>query len=125
MRARLLRAVLLTSFFVLLAFGALCARAIVEGQAELNASDAAFDKGELAGAIEHARRSATAYVPGAPHVQLAYERLRAIALGAEAAGQPVVALAAWQAVRSAALETRHLSTPRAAELSQANQNLAR
>lgn len=125
MRKSLVQKLALACFFVVFAFAALCVRAVVEGESEIAASDAAFDKGDLPAAIEHARRSATAYVPGAPHVGRAYERLRAIALGAEAAGQPAVAFSAWQAVRSAALESRHLSTPRAAELERANQNLAR
>ncbi|HEY2408038.1 MAG TPA: hypothetical protein VGI10_18655 [Polyangiaceae bacterium] len=125
MRSQLLRVLALTAFSLVFAFGALTARVLVEGEAELRASDAAFDKGELGDAIEHARRSATAYVPGARHVDLAYARLRAIALGAEASGQPLSAFAAWQAIRSAALESRHLSSPRPGELAQANQNLAR
>ncbi|HEX3854360.1 MAG TPA: hypothetical protein VHW01_25530, partial [Polyangiaceae bacterium] len=72
-----------------------------------------------------ARRSATLYAPGAPHVTPAYERLIAIAIGAEASGQPKVAFLAWQAVRSAALESRHVWLPRQSELDRANQNLAR
>ena len=114
------------SVFFLIAIGAVfSARVIMEGDAELVASDAAFDRGELGPALDHARRSATLYAPGAPHVQPAYERLNAIAVGAEAAGQPKVAFLAWQAMRSAALESRHVWLPRAQELERANQNLAR
>jgi hypothetical protein len=112
-------------FFVVLICAALSARVILEGQTELAASDAAFDQGELRPALEHARRSATLYAPGAPHVQRAYERLTAIALGAEAAGQPKVAFLAWQDVRSAALESRHVWISHPAELERANQNLSR
>jgi hypothetical protein len=90
-----------------------------------SASDAAFDSGDLRPALEHARRSATLYAPGAPHVERAYERLIAIALGAEAAGQPKTAFLAWQGVRSAALESRHIWVSHPAELERANQNLAR
>lgn len=55
----------------------------------------------------------------------AYERLIAIALGAEAAGQPKTAFLAWQGVRSAALESRHFWLSHPAELERANQNLSR
>lgn len=115
----------LAAFVVVLIAGALSARVIWEGQSELSASNAAFDRGELEPALDHARRSATLYAPGAPHVTRAYERLTAIALGAESEGDPKIAFLAWQAVRSAALESRHLWLPRQRELDLANQNLAR
>jgi hypothetical protein len=115
----------LVGFFVVLIGAALTARIVLEGQSELGASDAAFDRGDLLPSLEHARRSATLYAPGAPHVARAYERLIAIATGAEAAGQSKVAFLAWQAVRSAALESRHVWLPEQANLDRANQNLAR
>jgi hypothetical protein len=115
----------LVGFSVVLMLAVFSARVIVEGESELAASDAAFDRGELGAALDHARRGATLYAPGAPHVERAYARLNALALGAEAAGQPKIAFLAWQAVRSAALESRHVWLPRQAELERANQNLAR
>ena len=121
----LLQRLSLLAFLVVLIGAALTARVILDGGSELAASNAAFDRGELVPSLEHARRSATLYAPGAPHVTLAYERLIAIAIGAEAAGQPKVAFLAWQAVRSAALESRHVWLPRQCELDRANQNLAR
>jgi hypothetical protein len=121
----LLRRLSLAAFFVVLIAATLTARVVLEGQSELAASDAAFDHGDLIPSLEHARRSATLYAPGAPHVGRAYERLIAIATGAEAAGQVKVALLAWQAVRSAALESRHAWLPEQAALERANQNLAR
>ncbi len=122
---RWLRQLALLAFFLVLIGAALSARVILEGQSELAASDAAFDAGNLDPALEHARRSATLYAPGAPHVDRAYERLIAIALGAEAAGQPKTAFLAWQGVRSAALESRHVWLTHPAELERANQNLSR
>ncbi|MES1176849.1 MAG: hypothetical protein ABUL62_21175 [Myxococcales bacterium] len=113
------------AFMVVLACAAFSARVILEGESELSASDAAFDRGELEPALDHARRSATLYAPGAAHVERAYARLNAIALGAEASGQAKVAFLAWQAMRSAALESRHVLVPHEAELTRANQNLAR
>jgi len=115
----------LLAFLGVLIFALFSARVILEGGSELSASDAAFDRGELGSALDHARRAATLYAPGAPHVERAYERLNALALGAEAAGQPKIAFLAWQAMRSAALESRHVWLPRQAELERANRNLAR
>lgn len=103
----------------------LTVRAIVSGQAEMEKSDRAFDEGNLPIATLHARRAATLYAPGAAHVSAAYERLIAIAVGSEAAGEPEVAGQAWRAVRGAALETRHVRVARASELERANENLAR
>ncbi|MEO7034889.1 MAG: hypothetical protein ABI548_13350 [Polyangiaceae bacterium] len=121
----LIRRLALVAFMIVLIGAALSARVILEGQAELSASNSAFDRGDLEASLDHARRGATLYAPGAPHVTRAYERLIAIALGAESAGQPKVAFLAWQAVRSAALESRHVWLPRQGELDRANQNLAR
>ncbi|HEX3777445.1 MAG TPA: hypothetical protein VHV51_23400 [Polyangiaceae bacterium] len=122
---RVLQQAALFAFFLVLICAALTARVISEGNSELAASDVAFNDGDLRPALEHARRAATLYAPGAPHVQRAYERLIAIALGAEAAGDAKTAFAAWQAVRAAALESRHVWVAHAAELERANQNLAR
>lgn len=110
--------------FVLL-FAMLTARVLVEGEAELRKSDAAFDRGELRDAILYARRSATLYAPGAPHVGAAYARLEAIAVGSEASSQTSVAEQAWGAMRGAALESRHFWNPHARELALANASLAR
>ncbi len=115
----------LLAFLTVLTLALFSARVILEGESQLSASDAAFDRGELSSALDHARRAATLYAPGAAHVERAYERMNALALGAEAAGQPKIAFLAWQAMRSAALESRHVWLPRQAELERANQNLAR
>ena len=117
---RWLQQLALLAFFLVLIGAALSTRVVLEGQSELAQSDTAFDAGNLRPALEHARRSATLYVPGAPHVDRAYERLIAIALGAEAAGQPKTAFLAWQGVRSAALESRHVWLSHPAELERAN-----
>jgi len=121
----MLRRAALLSLLGVLVLAALTARMIVEGEAELKSSDAAFDRGDLPEAILHARRAATFYAPGAPHVVAAFERLRAIALGAEGAGDAAMARRAWGAVRSAAIEVRHVLSPFEPELGVANENLAR
>jgi len=110
---------------VVLTLGTLTARVVVDGERALASSDEAFDRGDVRAATVHARRAAVLYAPGAPHVEAAYRRLIAIASGAEAAGQSELAIQAWQAVRSAALETRHVWIPREDELRRANQNLKR
>jgi hypothetical protein len=95
------------------------------GELELAASDRAFDAGQLQLAVQHARRAASADLPGAEHVRLGYDRLRAVARGAERAHDLELARWSWQAVRTAALESRHLWQPHAAELREADAELAR
>lgn len=110
----------------LLLFGSVATlRAVLDGERELRASDTAFDANDLHASIQHARRAASAYAPGAPHVRLGYERLLAIARGAEATGQPELAMLAWQAQRAAVLETASLIRPFPERLEEANRNLAR
>lgn len=100
-------------------------RAVLDGERELAQSDAAFDANDLHGAIQHARRAASAYAPGAPHVERGYARLLAVARGAEAAGKPDIAMLAWQAERAAVLESASILHPFPERLDEANRNLAR
>lgn len=100
-------------------------RTLERGQAELAASERAFDAGQVELALQHAQRAAAAYVPGAWHVDRAYDRLRAIARGAELGRDPELARVAWGALRGAAWESRHVWQPRAAELGEADAELAR
>lgn len=117
---------LATAASLALVIAALVAYATAErGARELSASDRAFDAGRLELAVQHARRAASAYVPGAGHVEGGYERLRAVARGAERARDVELARAAWRAIRAAAMESRHVWQPRAAELEQADAELAR
>ncbi|HEV8245199.1 MAG TPA: hypothetical protein VGP93_05500 [Polyangiaceae bacterium] len=120
-----LRALSLGLTFSVLTLGVLTARAVLEGQAELALSKSAFDRGQLGEAVLHARRAATAYAPSAPHVDAAYARLRSIALGSEAAGDAQTARLAWGAIRSAALESRHVLSPHEADRQEADRQLLR
>jgi hypothetical protein len=106
-------------------FASVTASTLARGEVALAASDAAFDAGRLRDAVVHARRAAVAYVPGAPHVRAAYARLHAIAIGAESSGHPAVAREAWEAMRAAALESRHVVQPHEEDLRRANEHLAR
>jgi hypothetical protein len=120
-----LRSVAIALLLGVVTLAVITLRAVVDGEAYLKKSDEAFHKGDLPNATLYARSAAVMYAPGAPHVERAYARLIAIAVGAEAAGQKRNAQLAWQAVRSSALETRHVYIPRSAELQRANDNLAR
>lgn len=107
------------------ALGVLAGRVVLEGREHLVLSDRAFDEGDLRTSVLHARRAAAAYLPGAPHVDAAFERLRAIAIGSEAKGDRKVAALAWRAIRGASLEARHVSLVRTNDLAIANASLAR
>jgi hypothetical protein len=109
----------------LVVFALATQRAVSRAEEEMRASDAAFNAGQIELAVRHARRAATLYVPGAGHVDAAYARLRAAAVGAERARDLALAMTAWRAVRAAALESQHVWLPRPRELLDANVNLAR
>jgi hypothetical protein len=113
-------AMLLLVVFALLAQGS-----IQRGEREMLESDRAFDAGQLGLAVLHARRAATAYVPGARHVISGYERMRAVARGAERERDVALARSAWGALRAAAIESRHLWQPHPEALAEADAELAR
>jgi hypothetical protein len=100
-------------------------RVLLAGEDEIAASTDALLAGDAHEATVRARRAAGWYVPGAPHVRVAYERLVALAVAAEGKGDREIALLAWRGVRSASLETRWLLTPHAADLARANAAIAR
>ncbi len=123
--SRALRSLALVLLFVVLGLALLTWRAVDEGEAAMQQSDLAFNTGDLRGSLVYARRAATSYAPGAPHVAKAYARLQAIAIGAEANGDVETAAEAWRGVRSAVLDTRSLINTRSEELERANRALAR
>lgn len=104
---------------------AITARVILAGEREIALSTAALRAGDPHEAALHARRAAGHYAPGAPHVRVAYERLIALAAKAESVGDKPTALFAWQSIRTAAIETRWIVTPHAADLERANAAIAR
>jgi hypothetical protein len=114
-----------TASALVLFLGVATLRAVLDGEREIAASDAAFDANDLHASIQHARRAASAYAPRAPHVERGYERLLAIARGSEAAGHADIALLAWQAQRAAVLESQSVLRPFSERLEEANRNLAR
>lgn len=116
-----LRGVAVAGFIV----GAASLRVIAAGEREIAESTAALRAGDPHAAALHARRAAGWYAPGAPHVRVAYQRLIALATAAEGLGEAETAIFAWRAVRTAALETRWLTTPHAEDLELANAAIAR
>ena len=109
---------------VVMALTVITVHAISRGEREMTLSDAAFRHADLELALAHARRAAVLYAPGAPHVDAAFARLVAIAVGSEATGRPETAARGWRAVRGAILETQHLWIPRADLFRRANSRLA-
>lgn len=100
-------------------------RVVYEGEMELAASSAALLSGDPHEAAVRARRAAAWYAPGAPHVEVAYARLAALATEAEAVQRVDIALLCWRGVRSAAMESRWIWTPHQRELDRANAEIAR
>jgi hypothetical protein len=121
----ILRQLAALATIALVVFALLAQRTIERGEREMSESDRAFDSGRLELAVLHARRAATAYVPGARHVAAGYARLRAVARGAERERDLQLARSAWGAVRAAAIESRHLWQPHAGALDEADAQLAR
>ncbi len=88
------------------------------GEKEIALSTAALRAGDAHAAVEHARRAAGWYMPGAPHVRVAYERLLALGTAAEGLGDRDTALFAFRGVRTAA-SRRAGSSPRTRTISTA------
>ena len=110
---------------VVAVLGVATARVVYSGEREIAASTAALVQGDPREATVRARRAARWYAPGAPHVQVAYDRLKALARAAEQNRRPDIALFAWRSVRLAALETRWIYTPHAADMALAEREIAR
>jgi len=96
-----LRAALVGAGIAIAIVGAAAIRMVWLGRAALADGDAARKRGDLPAAIDAWRAAARDYLPFAPHVDAAYDRLATAAREAETAGDPATALAAWRAIRSA------------------------
>jgi hypothetical protein len=104
--------------------GVVVTRAVWQGRAALDEGDRALAAGDREGAVRWWRRAARWYVPLAPHVGRAYDRLEAIGREAEARGDLPIALAAWQGVRGSILATRSFYVPFEERLDPANRRIA-
>ena len=105
---------------VVAALGALAVRVVIEGRSALADGDDAIAAKRTSDAIAAWESAARWYLPLAPHVDEAYERLVTLAKS-----DPKHALAAWRAVRHAALATRSLWTPHGDDLAAANAAIAK
>jgi hypothetical protein len=107
-----------------LCVGVVVTRALWQGKSALAAGDAAMERGDTHEAMGRWRRAARWYVPGASHVDRAYDRLETMAGQAEAQGDTNTALAAWRGIRGSILATRSFYTPHEHRLEPANQRIA-
>ncbi len=119
------RRTLWLALVVVAAAAVITVRALYSGEAQLAASTDALKAGDAHQATVRARRAASWYVPGAPHVGVAYQRLIALAEAAERNQRDDIALLAWRAVRSASQQTRWLITPHARDAARAEREIAR
>jgi hypothetical protein len=104
--------------------GVVVTRAVWQGGSALDDGDTAFVVGDNEEAIRWWRRAARWYVPLAPHVSDAYDRLETLAAEAENRGDLATALAAWQGVRGSILATRSFYVPHEERLEPANRRIA-
>jgi len=109
---------------VVFALGVVVMRVLWDGRQALIAGDEALRHADVPAAINHFRRAARWYAPGAPHVGRAYDRLEELARAAADHGDDGVALEAWRAVRSSVLSTRSFYTPYPDRLARANERIA-
>jgi hypothetical protein len=109
---------------VVAALATLSIRVVVDGRSALLDGDEALARGNAADAIASWETAARWYLPFAPHVDDAYERLTTLATKARAAKDSLTAIVAYRAIRSAAIATRSLWTPHAADLEAANAAIA-
>ncbi len=99
-------------------------RAVSAGRAEWRLGERLLERGDEEGALVHLRRAARWYVPWAPHVPRALDRLASMAVEAERRGDEAFALACWRAVRGAILATRSLYVPHTERLARAEERIA-
>jgi len=118
------RATIVVVAILVATLGALAIRVVIEGRTALAAGDEAAAAGRTGEAIAAWETAARWYLPLAPHVDDAYARLRELAEAVDRPASPRTRLAAWRAIRSATLATRHLWTPHADDLAAANAQIA-
>jgi hypothetical protein len=110
---------------LIVAFAVVTLRVVAAGELAIAASDAALRAGDPREAVTQAGRAAGLYAPGAPHVDVAYLRLKALAQAAEEHKRTDLSLLAWRSIRIASRETRWLITPHAADADEADRAIAR
>jgi hypothetical protein len=120
-----LRSALRIVLIVVLVGAAVTFRVVFAGEREIARSTAALEAGDPVAATDHARRAATWYAPGAPHVRVAYGRLLALAREAEKRKSRDVALRAYRAITTASASTSWLVVPHRSDAREAAEAIAR
>jgi hypothetical protein len=110
-RGGLKRRLLVVVALILAGLGALAIRVVLEGRDALADGDQALAEKRPGDALAAWERAARWYLPGAPHVDEAYDRLREVARRDHN-------LMAWRAIRSAALATLRRWPPDADDLAE-------
>ena len=95
---------------VVAALATLSLRIVLEGRAALADGDDAMNRGQTRDAIAAWQSAARWYLPFAPHVDDAYDRLGKLGNAARDSGDRATALLAYRAIRSASLATKSLWT---------------
>lgn len=119
------RKLLVVAATIFLCLGVITVRAMWQGRSALQRGDDAHLQEDSETAIRWWRRAARWYVPLAPHVGGAYERLRTLAQAAEGKGDIRVALAAWTGVRSSIRATRSFYTPYSEYVDEADTHISK
>lgn len=118
------RRTLIVLVSILLCLGVVSVRALWEGRNALQRGDSALAEGDSEGAVRWWRRAARWYLPLAPHVEPAYDKLRALATESEARSEHDIAILAWTGIRSSVRATRSFYTPYADRLAEADSHIA-
>lgn len=118
------RTIALVAALIAASLAVVVTRAVWEGRSALARGEEALATGDSAEAVRQWRRAARWYVPLAPHVGDAYDRLEEVARAAEAGGDRDLALAAWRGIRRSVLATRSFYTPQEHRLEEANRRIA-
>jgi hypothetical protein len=101
------------------------AREWTEGREEVTSADLAASRSDWPEAITHARAAAEALAPASPWPRRGYLRLEAVGHDAEARGDDANALAAYSAMRAAAMATQGVGSGSEVWRSKAEEGLAR
>jgi hypothetical protein len=115
----------LVALVVATVVGIVTAKEWAIGRDAVTAADAAAAKSDWPETITQARAAAEALAPGSPWPLRGWLRLEAVGHDAEARGDDATALAAYSAMRTAALETRAPGSGSDAWRSKAEEGLAR
>jgi hypothetical protein len=116
---------LLVAVGVVLAFGVVAVRLLVDSRRALHAGEICETRGDRIEAIRHYQDAARLYLPASPYVRQALDRLEAVAAAAAQTGDGPGVRAALEAERAAILATRSFYIPNRPRLADIEGRLAR